>query len=425
MSRVEYCHRVSRGYFGKNESVGVIMKKTRYFLLALLAVSLAPLIVLISVRGSAPDAPATAAGEKSSAAAETAPAPPPPSVVTFMAAGDNLIHKPLFRQAKERARGGAAYDFTPAYAGVKPILARADLAMINQETPIASAVAAVSSYPMFCSPAEAGDAVYNLGFRAVGLSNNHMLDKGAKGAAASLDYWASKPGVCAFGAYRDAADSLRPHTLTVNGIKFAFVGATFSYNGLQLPSGSALVLPLLEQEELLRQMISIARENADVVVVAPHWGTEDSTTVHETQKALARKFVDWGADLVIGTHPHVLQTMEYLEKPGGGQAFVAYSLGNFISGQRRAPNLVGGILELTVEKDNETGAVTVRAPRLYPTVTQYEQGYGNVRLIPWTSYTQALGRAHGVRGSDSRFGYAWAEGFLKQVVPGEFLAMGE
>ena len=344
----------------------------------------------------------------------------PPQVVTLMAVGDNLIHKPIFEQAQARAQNGG-YDFRPAYAQIKPLLEKADLAVINQETVIAGAIAQPSSYPMFNSPTQLGDAVYDLGFRVIGLSNNHMLDKGTQGVYASLDYWAGKAGVTAFGAYLDAADFQAPRLYESNGVVFAFVGATFSYNGLQLPAGSELVLPLLEQEDLLREAVEAARPLADVVVVGLHWGNEDSQIVSDAQKALARKLADWGADIILGTHPHVLQTMEYLFKPEGGRTFVAYSLGNFISGQTAAPNLIGGVLELTVTKDH--GVITVTAPRLYPTVTQYGSGFADLRVLPWSAYTPDLAAAHGVRRYDSRFGYTYIEDLLKKTIPEEYLVL--
>ncbi|MCL1953100.1 MAG: CapA family protein, partial [Oscillospiraceae bacterium] len=329
-------------------------------------------------------------------------------------------HKPLIDQARARA-GAGGYDFAPCYDGVRPLLARADLAVINQESILASDVAMPSSYPMFCTPTQCGDAVYDLGFRAVNTANNHVLDKGVKGILASLDYWAKKPGVVTFGAYRNEEDFDTPHTMEVNGVTFAFVGATYGYNGLRLPQGSGLVLPLVEDEDRLRRAVEAGKQAADVMVVALHWGNEDSQIVTDQQRALARKLVEWGADIILGHHPHVLQTMEYLPKPGGGQAFVAYSLGNFLSGQAAAPNLIGGVIELTVTKDG--GAVSVGGARFHPVITQYGTGFSNVRLVAWPDYTPALAAAHGVRGYDSRFGYTYIENLLKGTVPEGMLAL--
>jgi len=395
------------------------MSRIRKFVLAAL---LAALLLLCACGGGGSPGVGLSAAQTTQAATTE----PQPQVVTLMAVGDNLIHNPIYEQARARA-GDGGYDFRPAYAAVKPLLGRADLAVINQET-VVGAPGQPSSYPMFGSPTQLGDAVYDLGFRVIGMSNNHILDKGAQGVYASLDYWAGKEGVTAFGAYLDAADSQMPRLYEVNGITFAFVGATYSYNGLQLPAGSELILPLLEQEDLLEEAVAAARRSADVVVVGLHWGNEDSQIVSDAQRALARKLADWGTDIILGTHPHVLQTMEYLFKPsdgtasGGGRTFVAYSLGNFISAQAAAPNLIGGILELTVTKDR--GVVAVTAPRFYPTVTQYGGNFTDLRLILWNTYTPDLAAAHGVRRHDSRFGYDYIENLLKNTIPEEYLVMG-
>jgi len=274
---------------------------------------------------------------------------------------------------------------------------------------------------MFCTPTQCGDAIYEIGFRAVNTANNHVLDKGTKGVIASLDYWDTKPGAVTFGSYRNEEDFNKPRVMEVKGITFAFAGATYSYNGLQLPQGSELVLPLVEDEDRLRRAVEAGKQAADVMVVSLHWGVEDSQVVTDHQRALARRLVEWGADIILGHHPHVLQAMEFLPKPGGGQAFVVYSLGNFLSGQIQAPNLIGGAVELTVTKDG--GNIAVGTPRFHPVITHYGTGVSNVRLIAWPDYTPALAAAHGVRGYDSRFGYTYIENLLRRTIPEDMLVM--
>ena len=344
-----------------------------------------------------------------------------PIEVKLMAVGDNLIHKPLIQQARARA-GGGGYDFRACYEGVRALIAQADLAVINQESILASDVAAPSSYPMFCTPTQCGDAVYELGFRAVNTANNHVLDKGTKGILASLDYWAGKAGAVTFGSYRNEEDFNQPRVLEADGITFAFAGATYGYNGLQLPQGSELVLPLVEDEDRLRRAVEAGKQAADVMVVALHWGVEDSQTVTDQQRALARKLIDWGADIILGHHPHVLQTMEFLEREDGSRGFVIYSLGNFLSGQAQAPNLIGGVVELTVTKQG--GEIAVDGARFHPVITHYGTGFSDVRLVAWPDYTPAMAAAHGVRGYDSRFGYSYIENLLRRTVPEGMLAMG-
>lgn len=402
--------------------------RTRRFRILILAAIIAVVAIAAALllRGgratNGPDTRPAMAPEHEPGEPATEP-PPPPSIVRLMAVGDNLIHNTIYEQARARA-GGKGYDFRFAYDGVRDLLGQADLSVINQETVVAGAVFPPSSYPLFCSPTALGDEVYRLGFRAVNLSNNHMLDKGTKGAEASLDYWESKPGVVTSGAYRDEADFAAARTLEVGGITFGFVSATFSFNGLQLPGGSPMIMPLLEEEDRLKTAVEAARQAADVVVVSVHWGVEYSQQAGEPQRNLARKLVGWGADLILGTHPHVLQTMEWLEKPDGGRALVAYSLGNFISAQDRMPRLVGGILDVSVEKDGETGTVFLREPKLRPVITQYGAGSAGVHLVLWENYTQALAQKHGVRRRDSAFSKAYIENLLEDVVPEEFLHLG-
>ena len=359
-----------------------------------------------------------------SPAATTEPAteaPPAPSIVRLMAVGDNLIHNSIYQQAQKRA-GGTGYDFRFAYDNVRDILAQADLSVINQETPVAGAIAPPASFPMFNSPVELGDEVYSLGFRAVNLSNNHMLDQWSKGVLASLDYWESKEGVVTSGAYRNEEDFKKTRLLEVNGITFGFVSATYGYNGLQLPAGSELILPLLEDEDRIRAAVEAARAAADVVVASMHWGNENSQTVIEAQRSLARKLADWGADIILGTHPHVLQGMEWLERPAeqGGRVFVAYSLGNFISAQSQPKQLIGGILDMEVTKDNQTGKITLATPKFKPVITQYGGGYSNLHVVPWTSYTPELANSHGVR-RESSFSYEYCKNLLQETIPQEFL----
>ena len=156
-------------------------------------------------------APSTTAAQQTTTEAPTAP---PKKEITFMAVGDNLIHKPLINQARERA-GGSGYDFAYCYEGVRELIGRADLALINQESILASDVAAPSSYPMFCTPTQCGDAVYDIGFRAILTANNHVLDKGTRGILASEAYWATKPGAVTFGTYMNEDDFNTPRVMNV------------------------------------------------------------------------------------------------------------------------------------------------------------------------------------------------------------------
>ena len=352
---------------------------------------------------------------------EPAPVKEPVSL-RLVAAGDNLIHSGIYKQANRRA-GGNGYDFNYAYEHVKPLI-NGDINVLNQETLLASPPFEPSNYPMFSSPVEVGDMMIEMGFNVFTLANNHMLDKGTRGIEASLDYWDSKEGILHVGSFRNQAELEEVRSITKKGVKVGFVSATEHTNGLSLPKSSEMKILYTADEETLEQQVRATREQCDIVVVAVHWGVENSQAVSAQQEELAQRLVDWGADVIIGTHPHVLQKIEYLDKPDGGRALVAYSLGNFISAMNRGPCMLGGVLDLTLTKHYDTGAVSVDAAKLIPVVNHFDSGYANIRVYPFSEYTEALAKVHGVRKYTSGFDYEYLKDVLKKAVDPAFLPEG-
>lgn len=352
----------------------------------------------------------TSSSSSASVSSEVASAPTPePVTIQLVAAGDNLIHGSLYKQAKNRA-GGQGYDFNYAYQQVKPLI-RGDINVLNQETLLAAPPLEPSDYPLFCSPTAVGDLMIEMGFNVFTLANNHMLDKREEGFRASLDYWDQQKEIVTAGAYRNQTELEEVRAITKNGVKAGFVSITEMTNGLVLPKGSELRFIDSAEETVIEKQIKATESQCDFTVVAIHWGTENSLQVIESQKTLAKKMVSWGADLIIGTHPHVLQPIEYLEKPDGGKALVAYSLGNFISAMNVARCMLGGVLDLELKKDFATGKTEIVSAQLVPIVTHYDTRYSNVRAYPLAEYTEALANDHGIRAYDSRFRYS----YLKQV----------
>lgn len=342
------------------------------------------------------------------------------SEVRVVAAGDNLIHSPIYNQAKARANG-KGYDFDYAYQHVKGLIAPADLAILNQETPIANDIFEPSTYPQFNSPTALGDEMLKIGFDVISHSNNHILDKGEKGLLATLDYWDSR-NTLVYGAYRDEDDLESIPTKEINGITFSFVGFMEHTNGLKLPKDATAKLVYTSDTETMEKLIKKASEISDVVVVSVHWGVEIQNEVIPAQKELAKKFVDWGADLIIGTQPHTVQTMEYLDKPDGGQAFVAYSLGNFISAQSFNLAMIGIVMDMVVKKDGETGEISITNIKAIPVITHYGARYSDVTAYPYNQYSDALAKVHGIHSmGGGSFNMQMIDTVLKENVPSEFL----
>lgn len=341
-----------------------------------------------------------------------------PITLRMLSVGDNLIHDGIYQQAKKRA-GGDGYDFSYCYARVKDTIASADVATINQETIVAKSYEP-SGYPLFNSPQELGQTVVNTGFDVVNLANNHMLDKTAKGLAEAIDFW-DATGLARTGAYKDTQDLESVEYIEKNGLKIGLVGITQYTNGLVLPSDSPLKYILTSDEATIERKIKAAKAQCDVVLVNVHWGSEYTTTPAQEQRNLAKKMADWGANVIIGHHPHVLQPVEWIENGDGTRTLVAYSLGNFISQQNTAARVIGGMLHYDITKDFETGKVTVSNVRFETIVTHYVSGSHDVQIYPLSAYSDALAKKQAARIKQSDFSVAYIENFVKEVIPEEFL----
>ena len=333
--------------------------------------------------------------------------------------GDNLIHSSIYEQANKRA-GGNGYDYSYAYENVRDMFADADIASINQESIIAPAFGP-STYPLFNATPELGDLMLELGFDVFNLANNHCLDMGEAGIFSSLDYWAERPGAVTTGVYRNQEDYDQIRTITAQDVVFSFVGITELTNGLSLPSGSEAIILLGSEEDKIQERIKKAKEISDVCVVNIHWGNEYTYTPTERQRELAAKMSEWGADIIIGHHPHVIQPIEYIDRPDGSRTLVAYSLGNFISAQDRGERMIGGMLDVDITKDFEQDAVSITRCEFVPIITHYDRGFANNRLYPFSEYTEELAQSHGVRAYSPNFSREFILETVQNVIDAEFL----
>lgn len=318
----------------------------------------------------------------------------------LLCAGDNLIHSAIYRQARSKA-GGNGYDFSYSYENVADIVASADIAFLNQETVMVGSQEP-SAYPLFNSPPELLDEMIEIGFDVFNQATNHTMDKHVSGALENYELYQNRDNIILTGLYKTWDDMYIPQTMTKNDITFSFMGFTEHLNGLRVPSDSDLGLVYLTdtrhtQDELfatMQKIIDAGKKVSDVVCVSMHWWDENITSPDVSQKEIAQKIVDMGADIIIGTGPHVLQPIEYLQREDGTKALVIWSLGNFISTQKDKPNLLGGFADITVRKDYATGKVTISDIGFIPTVTHYNAGPSNVRIIPFKDYNESLASSH-------------------------------
>ncbi|WP_411676739.1 CapA family protein [Caproicibacter sp.] len=359
----------------------------------------------------------------SSAASEVSSSKPvqKPVSITILGAGDDLIHSSVYNHAKKLA-GGKGYDFDPMYQRVAGTIRNADVAVINQESVLASKVAPISGYPLFNSPTEVGDELVHLGFDVVNQANNHLLDMGEKGIKATLDYWDTQP-VKVVGAYRNDEDLQNIRIVEAKGIKTAHIGITEMTNGLYLPKGSNYRIIYASDTELIKSLIQKAKSMADVVVISVHWGTEDTYTLTDKQKKLAQDMVDWGADIIFGNHPHVVQKLTLLTRASdGAKCPVIFAMGNFISGQLYGRNMVSGLLTVTMTKNFETGKTTYSSMKFEPIVTHYETRFENLAIYPLSEYTDALAKKHSIRKRTPEFSKQFIQDIIDRNIPKEYQA---
>lgn len=308
--------------------------------------------------------------------------------------GDDLLHVPVVESALQ---ADGSYNFDHLFSHVKEDITAAGIGIINQETVLGGTEMGISGYPCFNSPQEVGDAIVNAGFDVVQEANNHAMDKGYAGLEATMNYWEKNhPEILTVGVNQNEAERNTTRIYEKEGVKFAFLSYTTSTNGIPLPSDKPWLVNMLNQEEVVAD-IQKAKEEADFVIVLPHWGVEYVTYATEEQKRTAQYMADAGADLIIGTHPHVLEPIEWIENASGGQTLVYYSLGNFVSNQSRPARMLGGMAEVTLDVTSDN-TVTIQSASLVPLVTHYEWGnlQNSYTVYKLSEYNDTLATKNGV-----------------------------
>ena len=341
--------------------------------------------------------------------AEQAAEPELPMHVTLLAAGDNLIHNTIIKWA----RTVDAYDFSPAYESIKGLVQSADMAFINQETPMAGDSIAFSGFPRFNSPSNVAYAVRAAGFDIVNFANNHVLDKNEAGLLATLELL-NRLELTVIGANRSEEERSRIRITEAGGVRFAWLSYTYGTNGI--PVKHRWMVNLIDREVIEADVLA-AKSQADAVIVSMHWGNEYKTRPSAQQKDLAKFLADLGVTLVIGHHPHVLEPVEWISGASGGETLVAYSLGNLISSQSRADTMLGGLLRVDFEITG--GNVSISKADVVPVVTHFERGYRNFRIYPLWEYTPELAARHSLNSSGQRITSEYFSCLAEEIL-GEF-----
>lgn len=340
---------------------------------------------------------------------------------SFIGCGDNIIYFGNVRDAKSLAyNGGREYNFKPAYSDVADYIAAADIAYINQETVMAGDGFDISYYPCFNSPQDLAYDLSELGFDVVNVATNHMLDKGGSGLNATIEYWKTFENITMIGGYLNDEDFFDVPIVETNGIKIAYIAYTEMTNGISLGSSYDTHIPYLDKDNIKKQTDSV-KDKCDFIVASVHWGVENDFEPSETQLEYAKWFADCGVDVIIGTHPHVLQPIEWIEGKDGHRTLCCYSLGNFMAEMDYAKHMAGGFISFDIVKTDDEHAVVENA-HFEPTVFYFPSNFYNNHIYFMKDFTDELAAKHGVNTFyGNTLTFDMLKGYVTDNIDSEFL----
>jgi len=292
----------------------------------------------------------------------------PDSQAVWMAVGDVMMHMPQLPSAyNEKTK---SYNFNPFFSKVKPLLAQGDWTLANLETPIGGKALGYSGFPRFNSPVELAAALKYAGFNVVTNANNHSLDRGAKGIELTLKHLLEQ-GFTVKGTARSKAEAEHLTIVEQKGIRMGLLAYTYGTNGIPLPKDQPYAVSLIEEAKIIRDIGLLREAGADFITIALHFGVEYQTVPNDEQKTLARKLIAAGADIIAGSHPHVLQpyeTVQVTNRDGTERrGLIIYSMGNFISNQRGDTKDCGVIYKVIIHKNNNTNQTRIGEIEPIPT----------------------------------------------------------
>lgn len=315
--------------------------------------------------------------------------------LNLLMVGDMLVHDRLYKAMKIED----GYDFKPALTYIKDIVDDYELAYYNQETILGGTEIGLSSYPAFNSPYEVGDAMIDAGFNLVSLATNHTLDRGEKAVLNSINYWNDKTSVLSAGSYLNEEERNKVNIKEKNNITYTMLNYTYGTNGIKVPSGKDYLVNVWpcngtnpstdtkyqEYKEIVKEDIERVRNKVDILIVAMHWGVEYTHIPTDYQVDMANYLSSLGVNIIIGTHPHVIMPVTYID-----DTLVIYSLGNFLSAQETNydNNTTIGLMSMIkitkhIDKDNN---ISVKLSNLdNDLIYTYSKNNKDYKVIPFSN----------------------------------------
>ena len=244
--------------------------------------------------------------------------------VRLVFGGDLMQHMPQVQAARQ---SDGSYDYTASFEHIAPMFRNADIAVLNLETTISSS-GRCSGYPLFASPIAVADAMVDMGIDIALLANNHCCDRYGKGIDTTIDEL-TRRNIAHIGVYKDSTDyrDNNIYHFECKDVRFALLNYTYGTNGMPIPKGR--MVNQIDTLTIQRDVRSISRDSVDCVVACMHWGIEYQRSANDEQRRLAAMLRREGVDIIIGSHPHVIQPYE-----ADSTHVTYYSLGNLVSNQQ-------------------------------------------------------------------------------------------
>ena len=338
-----------------------------------------------------------------------------PSIQVVMV-GDMLMHG---RVMESGLLEDGNYNFDHLFENVKDSIENADLALVNQETILGGTELGLSGYPAFNSPYELGDSLVKAGFDVILHATNHTLDKGKTGVLNCMNFWDNNyPNITYLGINKSEEEQNSDiYIYEQDGMKIAILNYTYGTNGIKTPDDMPYIVNYMDEEKIIRDL-KYAEENADFTILCPHWGTEYVLTATDSQKKWSKIFMENGADLVIGTHPHVIEPIEMLSDENGNEMLVYYSIGNFVNGTSGTGDgttnrMVGGIADITISF-NEDKEAYIETYDVIPIVCHIDEKT-DYTVYYLDDYTEELSKENHIVSQDSNFSLDACKNLVNKV----------
>lgn len=306
----------------------------------------------------------------------------PDSHIKISVIGDIMCHNTQYMDAYDSST--QTYDFSYVFDDVQEATFDSDIFMGNLETTFAGKERGYSNYPNFNTPEQLAYDLKELGIDILTTANNHCMDTGYSGLESTLNFL-DDAEIEHTGTNRSTEEQNKILIKEVNGIKIAFLSFTYGTNGIGIPSDKSYAVNLIDEEFILSQIELAKKESPDLICASMHWGIEYQNPQNENQEKLADFLIENGVSIIFGSHPHVLQPMEYrevgLENGEIRKGFVIYSLGNFMSGQTQKNTRTSIILNLDITKKGGTSEIFVDNVSYIPIYTYKGTGAKKYKIV--------------------------------------------